>query len=156
MRKDKRLNWKDEYTNLLGLLVVSDPPANRQALRAEIKAYYKTHSERRPNLINLSAGGACLSVDADLARRALMAHELYLFFLAPAFAGQGEPPHIFMGKKVGTYRDAHERTLALRMRFIYELDWDKSQFALHWADIEFSGSERLRRDIGNLCEADPA
>ncbi len=153
LRKDKRVDWKPEYTNLLGLLVVSDLPVNRQALSAEIKAYYKTHADVRPSLINISAGGACLGVEGDLTRKALMAHELYLFFLSPSFADQGEPPHICMGKKVGTYRD-QEQGSALRMRFLYELDWDKSQSVLHWADIEFSGSERLRRMIRDMPDTD--
>lgn len=58
-----------------------------------------------------------------------------------------------MGKKVGTYRD-QEQGSALRMRFLYELDWDKSQSVLHWTDIEFSGSERLRRMIRDMPDTD--
>ncbi|WP_298032589.1 SCAN domain-containing protein 2 [uncultured Desulfovibrio sp.] len=153
LRKDRRVNWKPEHTNLLGLLVVSDLPASRQTLSAEIKAYYKTHADARPTLINISAGGACLCVKGELAHKALMAHELYFFFFSPSFAGQGEPPHVCMGKKVGTYRD-HEQGLALRMRFLYELDWDRSQSDLHWTDIEISGSERLRRMIRDMPGAD--
>lgn len=150
LRRDKRLDWDEENTGLLGLLVIADTPANRQDLSARIKDYYKLHGEEKPNLVNISAGGACLCVEEDLARRPLMAHELYLFLLASKTADQGEPPYIFTGKKVGLSRDVCEQGAALRMRFLYELDWTKSPSALHWTDIESSGSERLRHLIRDL------
>ena len=150
LRRDKRLDWEEEHTGLLGLLVIADTPANRQDLSARIKAYYKLHGEEKPNLVNISAGGACLCVEEELARRPLMGHELYLFLLAPRTADQGEPPYIFTGKKVGLSRDICEQGAALRIRFLYELDWTKSPSALHWTDIESSGSERLRHLIRDL------
>lgn len=152
LRRDKRLDWNAENTGLLGLLVIADLPANRQDLSARLKDYYKLHGEKKPGLINISAGGACLCVEEDLARRPLMAHELYLFLLAPKAAGQGELPYIFTGKKVGLSRDACEQGTALRMRFLYELDWAKSPSALHWADVESSGSGRLRHLIRDLSD----
>ena len=59
-------------------------------------------------------------------------------------------PYIFTGKKVGLSRDICEQGAALRIRFLYELDWTKSPSALHWTDIESSGSERLRHLIRDL------
>lgn len=152
LRRDKRLDWEEEHTGLLGLLVIADPPSNRQDLSVRIKNYYKTHGQEEPSLLNISSGGACLCVEEDLARRPLMPHELYLFLLAPKTAGQGEPPFIFTGKKVGLSRDVCEQGAALRMRFLYELDWTKSPSALHWTDIESSGSERLRHLIRDLSD----
>lgn len=56
LRRDKRLDWDEENTGLLGLLVIADTPANRQDLSARIKDYYKLHGEEKPNLVNISGG----------------------------------------------------------------------------------------------------
>lgn len=155
LRRDKRVLWDAANTGLLGLMVVTALPGSLTELRARLKAYFKNATAPQlADLVNISAGGACLCVEEELAKKALMADELYMFFLLPKSAAPGDPPYILMGKKAGLCREACAVGAALRMRFLYELEWGKSHTTLHWADIGNSGSPRLRVELDARVRAD--
>lgn len=154
LRRDKRVQWDAANSGLLGLMVVTEMPLNLDGLRARLKAYFKEKAARQAtDLVNISAGGASLCVEEELAKKALMADELYLFFFMPKTATPGEPPYILMGKKAGLCRETCAVGAALRMRFLYELEWGKSRTLLHWANIENSGSTRLRAELAAQTDA---
>lgn len=157
LRRYKRVLWDGANTSLLGLMVVTALPGSLTELRARLTAYFKNKAAPQiADLVNISAGGACLCVEEELAKKALMADEMYMFFLMPKTAAPDEPPYILMGKKAGLCRETCAVGAALRMRFLYELEWSDNHTSLHWTDIENSGSPRLRVELNGRMSADAA
>ena len=144
LRRDPRLRWEEGMQALVGLDIVNEPPADRTSLRFLLEETFRG-ADNKAGLINISAGGACLCVERQMATRGLNAHELYLFLFSPEPPKKNQLPYIFLCKKSGMLKGiCQEERIALRLQFLQELDWALSQTTLQWNDIESTGSEAMR------------
>ena len=64
--------------------------------------------------------------------------------MVPAASASVNQPYVFLGKKMGFFRSELPNVLAVRMLFVYELDWEKDPSRLSWNEISGCGSSRLR------------
>lgn len=126
------------------MLIDQTPPTSRRALFSLLAHYYKDHARPKPSIINISAGGACLRTDDSYCQKFLGADENYLFFFFSQYDNGLKCPHVFICKKVGSFRDQTRDLSGLRVKFIRELIWTKPEDDLKWRDVNADGSLVLK------------
>lgn len=145
MRRDKRVMWRSQYCRASGVLRLLHMPQ----LACDLKTLLHRHNHRAADtqILNISARGACalMPLEADLKK--FSDKPDLLFYMVPNSRSRADTPYIFLGKKVGFLPAAHTEHLAVRMHFVYELDWDGSERLLRWSDISPCGSARLREHL---------
>lgn len=134
-----------------GLLVMDQEPQNRRRLLALLGHYYKQKQRTRLELVDISAGGACLRISDLRFNRLLGAGEHYLFFFFPEQDGLLMSPCVFLAKKAGILRDEGSAYAGIRLRFLKELVWTGPNEELKWNDISQDGSESLQHLMENAA-----
>ncbi|MDR1856509.1 MAG: hypothetical protein LBR22_05050 [Desulfovibrio sp.] len=147
LRKDDRLTWDAQWTKLFCLCLVDEHPVHTEDIHRIVSTQY--HKEIPIILRDISAGGASVTIDRLLDHADLSSNDLRLFFLVPADI-HCDKPYALLGKKVGTLRGAQPEESILRLRFLSEIDWEKSGHALVWTDIKRTGSVRMRSLVERL------
>lgn len=128
-----------------GLVLMDQEPVNRRRLLALLGHYYRQKTRPRPELVDISAGGACIKTSDPHCQRFMGTEESYLFFFFSERDGNLEPPNVFLAKKVGILRDDKAMHTGLRIKFLRELVWSGPNEDLKWQNIEFSGSEKIKQ-----------
>ena len=152
MRRHKRIEWREEYSRMAGLVALDTCLNTRTELKYLLGKYYASNYPQPLSLVNLSAGGACACLPEEFASISLAS--TFLFFIAPSKSPNSDPPHIFLAKKMGTCKKLCEQGTALRLLFSEELDWFAQGQMLKWNDILASGSERLKSSLEFYEDAD--
>lgn len=106
-----------------------------------------------PQLLNLSASGACLLAGTAIRQKLMAVQERYLVSFRPLTPERAARPLAFLGRKVGVF-PRRDGPSALRIRFFEELEWKES--GLDWHNIERKGSAALARLLGHWQELDAA
>lgn len=128
-----------------GLMLAGPDALNRRQLLNVLGHYYQQQSRPKPKLINISAGGVCLETEDPHCQRFMGADERYLFFFFSGDEASLLCPNIFIGKKVGVFRDGRDRLTGLRIRFLREMLWTDPLDEVKWIDIEKEGSSSIRK-----------
>lgn len=140
IRRHERLDWQPYMKATIGLRIVSPLPKKRIFLRPIVDAILRDE-ENRPEIMNISAGGACLLVHRELASHSMAESSSFLMIFSP-FAAHGTPPHIIQCRKSGIRPDSEIGPfVGLRLQFVREIDWEKSADDLVWRNILAYGSE---------------
>lgn len=145
LRRHTRITNPEKMFLMPGMLIMDQEPLNRRRLLALLGHYYKQKMRPKPQLIDISAGGACLKTLDSHYQRFMGAEESYLFFFFSENNGVLDVPNVFMAKKVGLYRGEDACHTGLRIKFLRELIWTPPNEELKWINIESSGSEKIKR-----------
>ena len=126
------------------MLIDQNPPTGRRKLLALLAHYYQDQKRPKPEIVNISAGGACLRTYDAYCQKFLGADENYLFFFFTNDGQDIKTPHVFICKKVGAFRDQKSSNAGLRLKFIRELVWTRPEDDLKWRDVDSTGSAVLK------------
>lgn len=143
VRAHTRITETDGVIGMPGLMLVDKVPATRMELLALLAIYYKDKKRPRPTLVDISAGGACLKIADQHYWRAHGADDKFLFFFFADEKTGLKTPSVFVGKKIGFFRDPESHRAGLRLKFLKELVWAQPEDNLKWIDIEATGSVLL-------------
>lgn len=145
LRRHTRQSSSNGLFLMPGLMLMDQEPLNRRRLLALLGHYYHQKHRPKPTLVDISAGGVCLATNDNRCKRFMGAEERYLFFFFTETDGMLNNPTVFLGKKVGIYRNDESNHAGLRIRFLKELVWTGPNEDLKWKDIEADGSETIKR-----------
>lgn len=141
---------------LPGLMLAGQEPLHRRHLLNILGHYYQQSSRPKPKLINISAGGVCLETEDPHCLRFMGADERFLFFFFSGDESSILCPNIFVGKKVGLFRDDKDKLTGLRIRFLREMLWTDPFSEVKWLNIESDGSSTIRKILAEgRREPDP-
>lgn len=143
LRKNKRYVWNNEHTRLLSVLLIDKPPSTREELATLLRTQQKD-SLLASQLIDISAGGACICLPEEVARPSFSTGALYIVFFIPSLATKSDFPFVFLAKRLGLGREQCLHGTAVRLCFTDELNWTYHHQLLKWTPIELDGSTRLR------------
>ena len=148
LRKNKRYRWSVEFTRLLRISLPTNVPETKEALADLLRSDASQNKHlAAPVLVDISAGGCCSYMARELSQSAYATEKLYLFFFMSMRSKKTDPPFIFIAKRLGFGNmDAKTDSIAVRMRFLAELDWSSSQ-KIQWFDIREDGSPRLAKHL---------
>lgn len=151
MRRDKRVMWRSRYCRTSGVLRLLHMPQ----LACDLKTLLHRNSHRAADtqILNISARGACALMPPEAELKKFSDKPDLLFYMVPDSPAHADSPYIFLGKKVGFLPAAHTEHLAVRMHFVYELDWSGSERLLRWSDISPCGSVRLREHLDHYDDS---
>lgn len=147
MRRDKRIDWTNQYCHASGALRVTYTPE----FRCDLTSLLHRHSHEadvETRIVNISASGACAWMPEEPDLKCLSGEPDILCYMVPAASSSMDQPYVFLGKKMGFFRSELPNILAVRMHFVYELDWEKDPHRLSWIEISDCGSSRLREHLG--------
>jgi hypothetical protein len=147
MRRDERLTWDIAWTKLFCLALADEHPERPEDIHRVVGDQLKKAIDIR--LRDVSAGGASVLISCNTEHAEVTYMGQRVFFLVPT-AMEAEKPYVLSAKKVGILRGSQPDQSILRLRFTHELDWGKSGTALAWADVERTGSSRLRQMIEQI------
>lgn len=150
LRQHGRVSSPEGIVLMPGILLMDQEPINRRRLLALLGYYYRQKERPKPKLVDISAGGACLETTDPHCLRFMGTEESFLFFFFSEKDGVLANPHVFMAKKVGILRDEKSQHTGLRIKFLRELVWTGPNEELKWRNIEFSGSENIKKLFDNL------
>lgn len=148
LRKNKRYRWSKELTKLLRISLPINIPETKEELAALLLSDSKQNKNlAQPSLVDISAGGCCAFVSRELSQSTFATEKLYLFFFMTMRSEKNDHPYILLAKRLG-YGDVDSKnnTIAVRMRFLAELDWSSHQ-KIQWFDIRENGSPRLAQHL---------
>lgn len=152
MRRDRRIDWQPEYAKASGVFRLDAIPEDTTALKGLIKQHYRLF-EATPQLVNISAAGACALLPDEAELKSLSAERLLLYIISEGF-DIFSAAHIFLCKKIGVTSSTVNNMLKLRMHFTHELDLKNSTLNLTWVEISNTGSQRLGRFIDEYCHSE--
>ena len=141
LRIHKRFSDITSFILMPGILVMDQEPINRRKLLALLGHYYRQKQKAKLEIVDISAGGACLRLNDHRYNRFMGAEEHFLFFFFPEDDGLLMNPAVFLAKKVGILREDNSSHSGLRIRFLKELVWTPPNEDLRWNDITSEGSE---------------
>ncbi len=141
-RRHPRLDWKPEMRVNLRLGAIAALPATLH----ELRCFFETSLsavKQHPQLINISIGGACLTVPRLLAQQGQEMGHGFLFVYSTAATAHSKP-RVLHCRQLGTRSDlSDDNDVALRLQFMAELDWGKSTEKLVWNDVSQTGSSAI-------------
>ena len=143
LRNGKRIPWCDAYNRMLTVLLAPERPATSNDLRSILGAYSK-ETAPHSHIIDISEGGACVCMPDELAMPPFGGDATYLFFFHPSILPATVPPYVFLAKRAGFGKTVDGQGVAVRLRFLEELDWNARRTRLHWLNVR-GGSPRLRQ-----------
>lgn len=155
LRRHARQACPDDLFLMPGLMLIDQEPINRRRLLALLGHYYRQKNRPKPEIVDISAGGACLRSADSRCHRFLGAEDSYLFFFFSENDGLLNSPTVFMGKKVGILRGDGSAHAGMRIRFMKELLWTGPNEELKWIDIEADGSQTITRMLEEWAKAHP-
>lgn len=147
LRNGKRIPWRDEYSRVASILLAPDRPNTCNDLRT-ILGTYNHDNAPHTRIIDVSEGGACVSMPEVLAMPSYGGDATYLFFLQPSIVPATAPPFVFLAKRAGFGKTVNGNGVAVRLRFQEELDWNARRTRLHWINVK-GGSPRLRQCLSH-------
>ena len=140
IRRHERLDWEPYMKASVGLKIISPIPKKRIFLRPVVDDILR-ETEHKPEIMNISAGGACLLVHRELASHSMAESSSYLMVFSP-YAERNKPPFIIQCRKSGIRPDSEVGLyVGLRLQFVRELDWKLSTEDLFWKNIIAYGSD---------------
>lgn len=145
LRMHERLSDTQNLFLMPGLLLMDQEPINRRRLLNLMAYYYKQKKRPKPEIVDISAGGACLKTHDIHCQRFMGAEESYLFFFFSEENGEILPPNVFLAKKAGILRGDDASHAGLRIRFMKELVWTAPNEDLKWINIEADGSSSIKK-----------
>ncbi len=141
-RRYDRIVWRPAKDSLVRLLAAKPAPEDRKELESLLREAMRVH-DKSDDVVDISAGGACILDDRAPAVTAPGFGAFYLLLFSPHKNEAGALPFVFLAKKAGSRRNAREQQ-GLRLHFVKELDWKASTAGqLVWREIEQCGSEGL-------------
>lgn len=153
MRRDRRIDWRAEYSKASGVMRIGCIPETKHDLKELVQNHYHL-AALRSQIINLSAAGACVLLPDSSELKSLSADPgLMLYIISDEFCLL-DATYVFLCKKVGVTSSDVVDTLKLRMQFTHELNLRNSDTSLNWVEISNSGSARLNSFIHNICSDD--
>ncbi|MCR5813933.1 MAG: hypothetical protein K6G15_05540 [Desulfovibrio sp.] len=148
LRKNKRYRWNEAFTRLLRINLPINIPETKEELAELLRSDASQNKHfTPPSLVDISAGGCCAFMPRELSQTTFATEKLYLVFFMSMRSEKTDPPFIFLAKRLG-YGDVDEKknSIAVRMRFLAELDWSSRQ-KIQWFDIREDGSSRLSKHL---------
>ncbi len=139
LRNSKRILWCGEYSRMASVLLAHNRPATCNELRNLLGEAPPT-----TQIQDVSEGGACVCIPEELALLSFTLDTTYLFFLQPSIEPAEQPPYVFFAKRVGFGKAPEAGNIAIRLRFLDELDWSVRRTRLTWLNVK-GGSSRLRQ-----------
>lgn len=141
-RRYDRIVWRPAKDSLVRLLAAKPAPEDRKELESLLREAMRLH-DKSDDVVDISAGGACILDDRAPAVTAPGFGAFYLLLFSPHKNEAGALPFVFLAKKAGSRRNAREQQ-GLRLHFVKELDWQASTAGqLVWREIEQCGSQSL-------------
>lgn len=142
-RRHPRLEWKPEMRVNLRLGAIAALPATLH----ELRCFFETSlaaMKQHPQLVNISIGGACLTVPRILAQQEQEMGHGFLFVYSTATSEAHSKPRVLHCRQLGIRSDLSGDTdVALRLQFMAELDWARSTENLVWNDVSQTGSSAI-------------
>lgn len=148
VRRHQRKKSKDCQGIIPGLILIDQEPTDRRQLLRLLSHYFRKNNDRRPRLVNISAGGVCVETSDSSGYRLLAADERYLFFFFLKSPQIEKAPMVFLGRKVGAFKAPETGSAALRIQFLRELIWNGPNSDLVWQDVSGNGSDKMRKILG--------
>lgn len=152
VRRHQRKKSVDCQGLIPGLILIDQEPSDRRQLLRLLSHYFRKNNDRRPRLINISAGGVCVETSDSSGYRLLAADERYLFFFFFKSPQNEKTPMVFLGRKVGAFKVQETGSAALRIQFLRELVWSGPNTDLIWQDVTGNGSDKVRQILGIQAE----
>lgn len=142
-RRHQRHAWKEHMRANLRLGNVPARPDTLYDLRQHLE-HSLSGEDFRPQIVNISQGGICLTVPRAFAEQPGISPDGFLFVYTTASASEHKRPRIFLCRQAGVRPDLCDaETVALRLQFMQELDWSKSTEMLVWKDVSKTGSATI-------------
>lgn len=146
LRNGKRIPWRDEYNRMASVLLAHERPSTCNELRNLLgEAPPTTH------ILDISEGGACVCIPEELALLSFTLDATYLFFLQLNREPASQPPYVFFAKRAGFGKAPEAGSIAMRLRFQDELDWNARHARLRWINVK-GGSARLRQSLAKYTD----
>lgn len=142
-RRHQRHAWQEHMRANIRLDNVPVAPKTLHELRQHLE-HSLTGADFRPQVVNISMGGICLTVPRAFAEQEAISPDGFLFVYTTATPSEHKRPRIFLCRQAGVRPDLENAdTIALRLQFIQELDWAKSTETLAWQDVSKTGSATI-------------
>lgn len=142
MRRDKRIAWLPEYSKISGVIRLDAIPETKADLKNLILQHYR-HNAGKPQIINISAAGACALMPDEAELKSLSTDTHFLLYIISDKLDMMNAAYVFLGKKIGVTSSDVSNMLKLRMQFTHEMDLTDDQVYFDWTEITQTGSERL-------------
>lgn len=153
MRRDRRIDWRPEYSKVAGVIRLDALPETRHDLKKLIQDHYHYALENN-QFINISAAGACALLPDEVELKSLSAEANLLAYIISGKFDMMNAAYVFLGKKIGVTNSDVSGMLKLRMQFTHELDLSHTLDELDWVEIANTGSIRLGNFIDEYCTDD--
>ena len=146
LRNGKRIPWRDEYSRTASVLMAHQRPATCTELRNML-----AEAPSATRILDVSEGGACVCIPEELAMLSFTLEATYLFFLQLSQDPDTLPPYVFFAKRAGFGKAPESGSIAIRLRFLDELDWNVRRTHLRWINVK-GGSIRLRKSLAQYMD----
>ena len=146
LRNGKRVPWSDGYSRTASVLMAHQRPATCTELR-----YLLAQAPSVTQILDVSEGGACVCIPEELAMLTFTLESTYLFFLQLNQDPDTLPPYVFFAKRAGFGKAPDSGNIAIRLRFLDELDWNVRRAHLRWINVK-GGSARLRKSLAQYTD----
>lgn len=150
MRRDRRIEWQQEYSRVSGIIRLDAVPEDKLDLKNLIHQHYNS-SAGKTQIVNISAAGACVLLPEEAELKSLSADTHLMLYILSDRSDMMNDAYIFLGKKIGVTSSSVSNMLKLRMQFTHELELHSTQFNLNWTEISNTGSLRLASFIDQYC-----
>lgn len=153
MRRDRRIDWRPEYSKVAGVIRLDAIPESRQDLKKLIQDHYH-YAIKNTQFINISAAGACALLPDEAELKSLSAEANLLVYIISGKFDMINATYVLLGKKIGITNSDVNGMVKLRMQFTHELDLRYNMVDLDWIEITNTGSTRLGNFIDEYCTGD--